>query len=325
MTDKTALITGIGGQDGSFLAEFLLKKGYTVYGLLPHRNDSTLNNLAGVKDRIECIPGDMTDEQSLRDAVALAEPDEVYNLAAQSFVGKSWKLKTLTKMVNDVGFGYLLNACRDLAPEARIYQASTSEMFGSADPPQSELTPFKPRSPYGVSKTAAHMTAVNYRESYGMFIACGILFNHESERRGEHFVTQKIAKAAVAIHRKRQQTLKLGSLDARRDWGYAPEYVEAMWLMLQQDKPDDFVIGTGKTYSVRDFLRTAFDYVNENPVKHVVTDPDLARPVDIPVLHADANKATFCWGWAPKTTFKELVAIMCDRWIYARLPPFTGK
>ena len=217
---KTALVTGITGQDGSYLAEFLLKKGYTVFGLLPHRNAPKLNNIEHIKDKLELIPGDMTDEGSLRDAVR-CRPDEIYNLAAQSFVSKSWKLKTLTKMVNDVGFGYLLDAVRDLSPESRVYQASTSEMFGASPAPQSETSLFKPNSPYAVAKTAAHMTAHNYRDSYGMFVACGILFNHESERRGEHFVTQKICKAAVAIHRGEQKTLLLGSLDARRDWGGA--------------------------------------------------------------------------------------------------------
>lgn len=312
---KIALISGITGQDGSYLAEFLLKKGYTVFGLMPHRNNPHLGNIEHIKDHIELVPGDMLDGTSLRAAIKHSQPDEVYNLAAQSFVAKSWQLPTLTKMVNYVGFEQLLEACRDINPGIKIYQASTSEMFGSAPAPQNEKTPFSPNSPYAVTKTAAHLTAVNFRESYDMFIACGILFNHESERRGEHFVTQKIAKAVARIKHGFQSTISLGNLDAMRDWGYAPDYVEAMWLMLQQEKPDDFVIGTGVRHSVQDFLNAACRYVGiEDVSKHLVIDPQLLRPVDVPELCADTTKAKQILKWKAKTTFDQLVAKMVDHW-----------
>lgn len=295
---KRALITGVTGQDGSYLAELLLSKGYEVYGLV-RRTSKPMKVVQGVI----VLHGDMTDQGSLNRAVLESRPDEVYNLAAQSFVGGSWKYPVSTIDITGLGTVRLLEAVRAHAPEARFYQASSSEMFGNQSGFLNEEAPFKPRSPYGAAKVLAHNMAINYRESYGMFVCCGILFNHESPRRGEEFVTQKIIQGVKA------GGLSLGNTESRRDWGYAKEYVEAMWLMLQQDKPDDYVIATGITCSVQDFLDLALDEAGYSAVD-VTIDEDLFRPAEINSLAGDASKAKRKLGWEPKTDLKELVRIM---------------
>lgn len=312
---RTALLTGITGQDGSYLAELLLQKGYAVFGLLPHRNQPHFENIQHLRG-LQLLNGDMTDAASLERAVDLARPDEVYNLAAMSFVAKSWDLPVLTSEVNYLGFVRLLEACRRIVPGCRIYQAGTSEQFGDSPSPQHEQTPFRPNSHYAVSKTAAHFAARNYRDSYGMYICCGILFNHESPRRGEHFVTQKVARAAVELAAGRRGKLHLGNLDARRDWGYAAEYVEAMWRMLQEPEPDDYVIGTGLSYSVQDCVELAFDYagVPGDWRDRVIHDPVLLRPVDVLDLRADITKARAQLGWEPRVLFPELLRLMVEHW-----------
>lgn len=315
--NKTALVTGVTGQDGSYLSEFLLGKGYDVYGLIPHRHAPHFDNIQDSLDhsRFHIVPGDMTDQSSLVRAVQKSEPDEVYNLAAQSFVHRSWDTPTTTFNVNTLGLLNLLEACRYHAPKhVRVYQASSSEIFGNSPAPQNEDTLWKPQSPYGVSKAAAHLLAVNYRDSYKMHVSCGILFNHESERRGEDFVTQKIAKAAASIYLGLTDELVLGNLEARRDWGYAPDYVEAMWLMLQQIAPDDYVIGTGESHSVRDFLHMAFDWLDLKPAKYVKQNEEFVRPSDIPELRADCSKARRVLGWKSQTTLTELASRMVERW-----------
>jgi len=320
---KKALITGITGQDGSYLAEFLLAKGYEVHGII--RRASTFNT-----DRIDhlyqdphdlqaCLflhYGDLTDGTGLRRVLERVQPDEVYNLGAQSHVKVSFEQPEYTADVVATGTLRLLEALRDYmkasGKHVRIYQAGSSEMFGASPPPQNEKTPFYPRSPYAVAKVAAHWYAVNYREAYGMFICNGILFNHESPRRGETFVTRKITRAVGRIKMGLQSKLYLGNLDARRDWGYAGDYVEAMWLMLQQSEPDDYVIATGESHSVREFLEEAFTYAGLDWRDHVEIDPRYFRPTEVDHLQGDATKAREKLGWRPRVTFKELVRMMVD-------------
>ena len=306
-----ALITGITGQDGSYLAELLLDKGYEVFGLVRRLSTKNYWRIEHILDKIELIEGDITDSGSLLLALKKADPDEVYNLAAQSFVGTSWNQPVLTAEVTGIGALRLLEVILQYNPRIKFYQASTSELFGLAkEVPQKETTPFHPRSPYGVAKAFAHYMTQNYRESYGMFACSGILFNHESPRRGDEFVTRKVTKAVAKIALGKQDKLVLGNLDARRDWGYAPEYVEAMWLMLQADCPRDYVIATGKTYSVRDLAEKAFQVVGLDYRDYVVTDERLIRPAEVPLLVGDSSLAKAELGWEPKVGFEEMIAEM---------------
>jgi len=308
---KRALVTGVTGQDGSYLAEFLLEQGYEVYGLV--RRSSTLNfeRIEHIQHRLQLLPGDLLDPNSLLEAIRASRPHEIYNLAAQSFVQTSWNQPVLTGEFTALGVTRLLEAMRLLAPEARFYQASSSEMFGNAtETPQRETTPFHPRSPYGVAKVYGHDIAVNYRESYGLYIASGILFNHESPRRGLEFVTRKISDGAARIKRGLQDTLSLGNLDARRDWGFAGDYVRAMWQMLQLDTPDDFVIASGETHSVREFARLAFAAVGLDWEPHVVVDPRFVRPAEIHELVGDCRKAQRTFGWRAEVQLPQLVEMM---------------
>ncbi|HBB76171.1 MAG: GDP-mannose 4,6-dehydratase [Candidatus Levybacteria bacterium RIFOXYA1_FULL_41_10] len=310
---KKALITGITGQDGSYLAEFLLKKGYKVYGLT--RRTSTVNNerIEHIQDQIELVQGDLLDQSSLLEAIRETEPDELYNLAAQSFVKTSWNQPVLTGEYTGLGVTRVLEALRSFNPKIKFYQASSSEMFGKVtETPQKENTRFYPRSPYGVAKVYGHYITVNYRESYGLFACSGILFNHESPRRGLEFVTKKISHAVARISLGKQDKLELGSLEPKRDWGFAGDYVEAMWLMLQQDEPDDYVIATGENHSVREFVEIAFNAVGiKDWEKHVVSNVGVhMRPAEVDYLIGDASKAKKVLGWEPKTSFKELVEMM---------------
>ena len=310
---KTALITGITGQDGSYLAELLLAKGYTVYGVRRRTSQAHYGCSEHLKDDINFIYADMTDPSSLIRAVEKSQPDEVYNLAAQSFVQTSWEQPVLTAEVNGTGAINLLEAIRLVKSDARFYQASTSEMFGKIqEMPQTERTPFYPRSPYGVAKLFAHWTTVNYRESYPMFTCSGILFNHESPRRGLEFVTRKITHTVARIKYGLTNELRLGNLDAKRDWGYAGDYVKAMWLMLQQDVPDDYVIATGETHTVREFVEKAFEYVGLNYRDYVTIDPRFLRPAEVDVLVGNPEKARNKLGWAPEVTFEQLVHMMME-------------
>ena len=312
---KRALITGVTGQDGAYLSRFLLGKGYQVFGLVARRGSDTLWRLRelGVLERIELIDGDMLDLSSLIRAIETARPDEVYNLAAQSFVYTSWKQPILTAQVTGMAVTNILEAIRLTNKKARFYQASTSEMFGKVrEPVQSEQTPFHPRSPYGVSKLFAHWMTINYRESFGMHCSSGILFNHESPLRGLEFVTRKVTDAVARIKSGKQKELRLGNIDSKRDWGYAGDYVEAMWLMLQQDEPADYVVATGRTTTVRDMCRTAFEYVGLNYEDYVVTDPRFYRPAEVDVLIGDPAKAKAGLGWEAKTGLDELLAMMVD-------------
>ena len=309
---KTALITGITGQDGSYLAEFLLKKGYKVYGVVRRSSSVTVERLEGILDDITLLPGDLLDQNSLMSALKTSRPDEVYNLAAQSFVATSWSQPDLTGEFTALGVMRMLEAIRTVKPDTKFYQASSSEMFGSAPPPQLESTPFHPRSPYGVSKVYGHHITVNYRESFDMFACSGILFNHESPRRGLEFVTRKVTNAAARIKLGHQDILKMGNVDAERDWGYAADYVEAMWMMLQQDKPDDFVVATGVSHTVRDLLENAFACVGLDYRKHVAMDAALLRPAEVNSLRGDASKARKVLGWAPKTSFEQLIEMMVN-------------
>jgi GDPmannose 4,6-dehydratase len=310
---KKALITGITGQDGSYLAEFLLKKGYKVFGLIRRSSQENLERINHVKEEIEFLQGDLLDQSSLNEALEKAKPDEVYNLAAQSFVPTSWNQPVLTGEFTALGVTRVLEAIRRLDTPARFYQASSSEMFGKVRAtPQNELTPFYPRSPYGVAKVYGHYITVNYRESYNMFNCSGILFNHESPRRGLEFVTRKISHGVAKIKLGLAQKLKLGNLEAKRDWGFAGDYVEAAWMMLQQDKADDFVIGTGVSHSVRDFCRAAFEHIGLNFEDYIETDPNFIRPADVDSLIADASKAKQILGWQPKVSFEELAKMMVD-------------
>jgi len=312
---KRALITGITGQDGSYLAELLLEKGYEVYGLTRRTSTTNHNRISHIVDRIHLLSGDLLDQHSLTQAVQAAKPDEVYNLAAQSFVKTSWDQPVLTGDFTGIGVTRMLEAVKIAKPDAKFYQASSSEMFGKVrETPQNEDTPFYPRSPYGVAKVYGHWITVNYRESYGMFACSGILFNHESPRRGLEFVTRKISNAVARIKLGKQEKIQLGNLDAKRDWGYAKDYVEAMWLMLQQEKPDDYVIGTGETHSVSEFLSEAFKVIGIDDWKSYVEagHPEHVRPAEVDLLVADPVKARTHLGWENKTSFPQLVRLMVE-------------
>lgn len=313
MKKKTALITGILGQDGSYLADFLLAKGYKVYGLERRASKKNRENIAASAHNVTFLSGDLLDGASLVHALREARPDEVYNLAAQSFVGDSWKQSVYTGEVTALGVTRILDAIRQVNPKIKFYQASSSEMFGgSKESPQNEKTHFYPRSPYGVAKLYGHWITINYRESYGMFAVSGILFNHESPRRGLEFVTRKITHTAAQIKLGLAKELRLGNLDAKRDWGFAGDYVEAMWLMLQQDTPRDYVIGTGETHSVRECVEAAFGHLGLDWKKYVKTDKSLLRPADVHLLLADARRARKELGWKPRVGFRELVQMMVD-------------
>ena len=308
---KTALITGITGQDGSYLAEFLLNKGYQVYGLVRRLSSPNVGRIAHIFDRITLLEGDLTDQSSLGIALEKSQPDEIYNLAAQSFVPTSWTQPILTGDVNGLGAVRALETIRYFCKDARVYQASSSEMFGAAEEsPQSEKTRFHPRSPYACAKIYAHHMAVNYRESYGMYICSGILFNHESPRRGLEFVTRKITNCVARIYYGLDKELRLGNLEARRDWGYAGDYVKAMWLMLQQEKPGNYVIATGEPHSVKEFAELAFREIGLDWQDYVIEDKQLYRPADVPCLCGDALKARRVLGWALEVTFEQLVSMM---------------
>jgi GDPmannose 4,6-dehydratase len=310
---KKALITGITGQDGSYLAEMLLDKGYEVTGIVRRLSTPNFERITHIKDRIKFYDADLSDEFSLLKAVEQAKPDEVYNLAAQSFVATSWHQAVLTGDLTGIGATRMLEACRLVNPSIRFYQASSSEMYGKViHTPQHEDTPFYPRSPYGVAKVYGHYMTVNFRESYNMYAVSGILFNHESPRRGIEFVTRKITDAVAAIKAKKQEKLKLGNLDAKRDWGYAKDYVKAMWLMLQQDQPEDYVISTGETHTVKEFCEIAFDRAGLDYKKYVEIDERFIRPAEVDLLLGDCTKAKTKLGWRPETSFKELVHLMVD-------------
>ncbi len=307
----TALITGITGQDGSYLAEFLLGKGYRVIGIVRRSSTTPYERIAHLIDRIELVSADLLDQTSLTDVVGDVQPEEVYNLAAQSFVQTSWTQPVLTGEFTALGVTRMLEAVKKAAPEARFYQASSSEMFGKVvESPQRESTPFYPRSPYGVAKVYGHWITVNYRESFGLYAVSGILFNHESPRRGLEFVTRKVTDAVARIKLGLARELRLGNLDARRDWGYAGDYVDAMWRMLQQDTPDDYVIGTGQTWSVRQLCEAAFSSVGLDYKDYVVQDPRYFRPAEVDLLVADPSKAKRQLGWEPTVSFQELVEMM---------------
>ena len=310
---KTALILGITGQDGSYLSEFLLSKGYKVYGIVRRSSLEKHDRISHLKDKIELLQGDLLDQYSLIEAIKKANPDEVYNLAAQSFVPTSWNQPVLTGEFTALGVTRVLEAIRQVNHKIRFYQASSSEMFGKVrETPQHEETPFYPRSPYGVAKVYGHYITVNYRESYGMFAVSGILFNHESPRRGLEFVTRKVTDAVARIKLGLQKELRIGNLDAKRDWGFAGDYVEAMWMMLQQPKPDDFVIGTGQAHSVKELVEAAFSHAGLNWKDFVKQDARFMRPADVDVLVADASKAKRVLGWKPKVKFAELIEMMVD-------------
>ena len=312
MAQKHALITGITGQDGSYLAEFLLGKNYKVFGLTRRTSTPNLERIKHLEDKIELIPGDLLDQQSLTTAVKIAQPDEIYNLAAQSFVATSWSQPVLTGEFTALGVVRILEAMRQIKPDAKFYQASSSEMFGKVqETPQNEKTRFHPRSPYGVAKIYGHWITINYRESYNLFTVSGILFNHESPRRGLEFVTRKISHGVAKIHLGEANHIVLGNLDAKRDWGFAGDYVEAMWMMLQQNKADDFVIATGENHTVSEFVEEAFKVIGiNNWKKYVKIDKNLFRPAEVDFLIGDAGKAKRVLGWKPKINFLELVKLM---------------
>ena len=308
-----ALITGIGGQDGSYLAEFLLAKGYEVAGLIRRARSEPHERIAHIQDRLKLFEGDVLDPVSLTGVLRKFEPDEVYNLASQSSVFRSWAEPILTGEINALGVSQILEAIRGINPKIKFYQASSSEMFGKVrESPQNELTPFYPRSPYGVSKTYGHFVTVNYRESYGIFAVSGILFNHESPRRGLDFVTRKITHGAASVALGRSQELVLGNLEVERDWGFAGDYIEAMWRMLQHPVPEDFVIGTGEAHTLRDFLQEAFAHVGLKWEKFVRSDSQLMRPAEVEHVVADCTKARTQLEWKPRTSFRELVHMMVD-------------
>lgn len=309
---KTALITGITGQDGAYLAELLLEKDYKVIGMARRSSVNTTGRIAHLLDKIELVDGDLLDPTCLVRLIQEHQPDEIYNLAAQSFVGTSFREPLLTAQVTGLGALNLFEAARIAKPDAKIYQASSSEMFGKVhETPQKESTPLHPRSPYGVAKVFAHYSAMNYRESYDMYICSGILFNHESPLRGEEFVTRKISRGVAKIKLGLAQHITLGNLDAKRDWGFAGDYVRAMWLMLQQDQPKDYVIGTGQTHSIRDFLDAAFKVIGiEDWSQHVKQDPKFMRPAEVDLLIADCSKAKQELNWEPQVSFQELVEMM---------------
>ena len=309
----TALITGITGQDGSYLAELLLDKGYRVIGVVRRSSTTPYERIGHLIDRVELVSADLLDQTSLTDAVHECQPDEIYNLAAQSFVQASWPQPVLTGEFTALGVTRVLEAMKKAAPKARFYQASSSEMFGKVhESPQRETTPFYPRSPYGVAKVYGHWITVNYRESFGLYAVSGILFNHESPRRGTEFVTRKVTDAVARIKLGQQKEVRLGNLEARRDLGFAGDYVAAMWMMLQQDVPDDFVVGTGDTRSVRELCEVAFNHVGLDYRDYVKQDPKFFRPAEVDLLVADASKARAKLGWTPKVSFHELVRMMVD-------------
>jgi GDPmannose 4,6-dehydratase len=309
---RKALITGITGQDGSYLAELLLEKGYRVSGLVRRSSSLNLDRLVNVVDRIDLISGDLLDQNSLVAAIEQSEADEVYNLAAQSFVATSWRQADLTGEFTALGVTRLLEACRLVNPKTRFYQASSSEMFGATNPPQNESSPFHPRSPYAVAKVFGHYMTQNYRESYGMFACSGILFNHESPRRGLEFVTRKVTNAVARIKLGMQTELSMGNLNAQRDWGFAGDYVSAMWHMLQGERPQDYVVATGVSHSVEYLLKVAFAYQNLDYKDYVRVDPALIRPAEVDYLCGDASRARQAFGWEPRTTFEQMIAMMVD-------------
>lgn len=309
----TALITGVTGQDGSYLAEYLLARGYTVIGMVRRSSTVTFERISHIQDNITIIQGDLHDQSSLVDLIEEYRPDEVYNLAAQSFVPTSWNQPVLTGEVTALGVTRMLEAIRLVNPKTRFYQASSSEMFGKVrEVPQTENTPFYPRSPYGVAKVYGHWITVNYRESYNLFSVSGILFNHESPRRGLEFVTRKITNAVARIKLGLSKELRLGNLESRRDWGFAGDYVEAMWMMLQQEEPHDIVVGTGATHSVREFCKIAFGHVGLDYCQFVVQDPRFYRPAEVDLLVADPKRANEKLGWKPTVNFEGLIKIMVD-------------
>jgi GDPmannose 4,6-dehydratase len=310
---KTALITGITGQDGSYLAELLLSKGYRVIGMVRRASTETFERITHMRDQLDLREGDLLDQLSLINLIESVQPDEIYNLAAQSFVPTSWTKPLLTGEFTALGVTRMLEAIRYVNRKMRFYQASSSEMFGKVlETPQNEDTPFYPRSPYGVSKVYGHFITVNYRESFDMFAVSGILFNHESPRRGKEFVTRKVTDAVARIKLGFEKELRLGNLDAKCDWGFAGDYVEAMWLMLQQPEPDDYVIATGETHTVRELVRIAFEHVGLDWEKHVVIDPKFFRPAEVDLLIGDCSKAKNKLGWKPKVDFPQLVKMMVD-------------
>jgi GDPmannose 4,6-dehydratase len=311
VSQKTALITGITGQDGSFLAELLLNKGYHVVGMTRRSSTDVHERIQHIVDDIEFVSGDLLDQSSITSIVASVRPDEIYNLAAQSFVPTSWHQPVLTGEFTALGVTRVLEAIRAVDPSIRFYQASSSEMFGKVQAvPQNEQTSFYPRSPYGVAKVYGHWITVNYRESYDIFAVSGILFNHESERRGKEFVTRKISDGVARIKLGLQKELRLGNLDAQRDWGFAGDYVRAMWLMLQQDGPDDYVVATGRTHAVREFVRLAFETAGLDWERYVVVDPRFYRPAEVDLLVGDPSKARRVLGWEPEVSFESLVERM---------------
>jgi GDPmannose 4,6-dehydratase len=313
MSTRRALITGVTGQDGSYLAEYLLEQGYEVHGMVRRSSTEKFDRIEHIRDRITLHQGDLLDQRSLVDALRASNPDEIYNLAAMSYVAASWVQPTLTADFTGVGVTRLLEAMREVCPQARFYQASSSEMFGKVrEVPQSEQTPFYPRSPYGVAKAYGHFITVNYRESYGLHATSGILFNHESPRRGLEFVTRKISWHAAAIKLGLAKELRLGNLDAERDWGFAGDYVRAMWMMLQLDEPEDFVIATGAAHSVRRAVEVAFDHAELSIDDHVAIDQQLMRPAEVEHLIGDASKAKRLLGWEPEVSFEELIRMMVD-------------
>lgn len=309
----TALITGVTGQDGSYLAELLLSKGYEVVGVVRRTSHDSYERIGHLLDQVRIVPADLLDQHSLTSVIRDVRPDEIYNLAAQSFVPTSWSQPVLTGEFTALGVTRILEAIRLAHPEARVYQASSSEMFGKAqETPQKETTPFHPRSPYGVAKVYGHWITVNYRESYGTYAVSGILFNHESPRRGLEFVTRKVSHGVARIKSGLARELLLGNLDARRDWGFAGDYVHAMWLMLQQSEPDDYVIGTGNTHAVRELVEIAFAHVGLDWQEHVRVDKGLLRPAEVEILQADASKARRALGWEATVDFEGLVKMMVD-------------
>jgi GDPmannose 4,6-dehydratase len=309
----TALITGITGQDGSYLAEFLLERGYEVVGIVRRTSHDSYERIGHLLSRIRVVPADLLDQHSLTSVIRDARPDEIYNLAAQSFVPTSWSQPVLTGEFTALGVTRILEAVRLAHPEARFYQASSSEMFGKAtETPQHEGTSFYPRSPYGVAKVYGHWITVNYRESYGLYAVSGILFNHESPRRGLEFVTRKVSDGVARIKLGLASELRLGNLDAHRDWGFAGDYVDAMWRMLQRSEPDDYVVGTGIAHSVRDLVQIAFDHAGLAWQEHVRIDPKLVRPAEVDHLLADPSKASGVLGWQPKVSFSEMIRMMVD-------------
>ena len=310
---KRALITGVTGQDGSYLADFLVEKGYEVAGIVRRSSTESSSRIDHLRGKITLLQGDLLDQNSLMSAFRDFRPDEVYNLAAQSFVPTSWNQPVLTGEFTALGVTRVLEAVRIACPDARVYQASSSEMFGKVrEVPQKETTPFYPRSPYGVAKVYGHWITVNYRESYDLHASSGILFNHESPRRGLEFVTRKVSYSVARIKHGLQKELRMGNLDAKRDWGYAGDYVRAMWMMLQQDEPDDYVISTGETHSVRELLEVAFGHVDLNYDDYVVIDPQFVRPAEVDLLLGDASKAKEKLGWVPEVDFKGLIEMMVD-------------